>query len=58
MPPLLEPLNDAESNARERMLRVQAELVREQHRMSEADYKERRKRLERQKQELLSRTNT
>ena len=53
MPPLLEPLNDAESNARERMLRVQAELLKEQHQMTEVQYEERIKFLEQQKRELL-----
>lgn len=58
MPSLLEPLNDAESNARERMLRAQAELLKETYRMTEEDYEARREVLERQKQELLSKDNS
>lgn len=53
MPPLLEPLNDAESNARERMLRAQAALLKEERQMTDEDYEARCRMLEEQKRKLM-----
>ena len=51
--PRTEPLNDTETNARARMLQVQAETLRAQAQMTDEQFEERKKFLEQQKRELL-----
>jgi len=51
--PRTEPLNDAETNARARMLQVQAETLRAQAQMTDEEYAQRCKLLEEQKRKLL-----
>jgi hypothetical protein len=54
-PKLPEVLDDQESNARERMLKVQAETVRAQYAMTDEQFEARKKELEKQKAQLLER---
>jgi len=51
--PRTEPLNDAETNARARMLQVQAETLRAQAQMTDEEYEQRKQMLEQQRRELL-----